>query len=201
MSIREAAQALIDELGEYAVLRFDLRDKVEALRTALAQPEDVMTRFSRINQEMENAGLLHDKAHVDTGKVRAAQSVRTPEMSYRPGSLPMEDKPVAKKPGTGLIVECNATLHDYDINGFPSRIPFEMKPITLAYEGLVVFTPGKLMEVVLVDGSVVIVKQSAPLRDLSDEEIKDIFHNGAWDRQHSHYANFARAIIDAARKA
>ena len=39
------------------------------------------------------------------------------------------------------------------------------------------------------------------MRDLSDEEIKDIFHNGAWDRQHSHYANFARAIIDAARKA
>ena len=44
--------------------------------------------------EQDAAGLLHDKAHVDTGKVRAAQSVRTPEMSYRPGSLTMEDKPV-----------------------------------------------------------------------------------------------------------
>ena len=196
-TLRKAAQDLFDEC-----LASDFNehwDSYKALRAALAQPEDVMVRFSRINQEMD--GLLHDKAHTDTGKTRAAQSVRTPEMSYRPGSLPMEDKPVAKKPGTGLIVECNATLHDYDINGFPSRIPFEMKPITLAYEGLVVFTPGKLMEVVRVDGSVVIVKQSAPLRDLSDEEIKDIFHNGAWDRQHSHYANFARAIIDAARKA
>ena len=70
-----------------------LLDSMEALRTALAQPEDVMVRFSRINQEMD--GLLHDKAHTDTGKTRAAQSVRTPEMSYRPGSLPMEDKPVA----------------------------------------------------------------------------------------------------------
>ena len=60
---------------------------------AMPEIEDVMTRFSKINQEMENAGLLHDKAHVDTGKVRAAQSVRTPEMSYRPGSLRMEDEP------------------------------------------------------------------------------------------------------------
>ena len=63
---------------------------------AMPEIEDVMTRFSRINQEMENAGLLHDKAHVDTGKVRAAQSVRTQEMSYRPGSLPMEGEPFRK---------------------------------------------------------------------------------------------------------
>ena len=92
-TLRKAAQALFDEC-----LASDFNehwDSYKALRASLAaQPEDAMTRFSRINQEMENAGLLHDKAHTDTGKTRAAQSVRTPEMSYRPGSLPMEDKPM-----------------------------------------------------------------------------------------------------------
>ena len=90
-TLRKAAQDLFDEC-----LASDFNehwDSYKALRAALAQPEDVMVRFSRINQEMD--GLLHDKAHTDTGKTRAAQSVRTPEMSYRPGSLPMEDKPVA----------------------------------------------------------------------------------------------------------
>ena len=163
-----------------------------------------LTTVQKLSMNQDAAGLLHDKAHVDTGKVRAAQSVRTPEMSYRPGSLPMEDEPVAKKPGTGLIVEYGTTLHDYDINGFPSRIPFEMKPITLAYEGLVVFTPGKLMEVVRVDGSVVIVKQAAPLRDLSDEEIDKAWRSATIDYT-APYDQFridvARAIIDAARKA
>ena len=163
-----------------------------------------LTTVQKLSMNQDAAGLLHDKAHTDTGKTRAAQSVRTPEMSYRPGSLRMEDAPVAKKPGTGLFVECNATLHDYDINGFPSRIPFEMKPITLAYEGLVVFTPGKLMEVVRVYGSVVIVKQAAPLRELSNEEIKDIelslreyYDNDRYDLSLN---KFARAIIDAARR-
>ena len=42
-----------------------------------------------VPKEPADDGLLHDKAHVDTGAVRAAQSVRT-EMSYRPGSLRLD---------------------------------------------------------------------------------------------------------------
>ena len=94
--LREAAQAALDALDDFdkqctaqsIFVPAEIDTVFDKLRAALAQPEDAMTRFSRINQEMD--GLLHDKAHVDTGKTRAAQSVRTPEMSYRPGSLPMD---------------------------------------------------------------------------------------------------------------
>ena len=90
MSIREAAQDVLEEIDKMRQGTYDPLVGVspanrEALRTALAEPQG----------EPDAAGLLHDKAHTDTGKTRAAQSVRTPEMSYRPGSLPMEDKPVA----------------------------------------------------------------------------------------------------------
>ena len=55
-----------------------------------------LTTVQKLSMNQDAAGLLHDKAHTDTGKTRAAQSVRTPEMSYRPGSLRMEaeDEPM-----------------------------------------------------------------------------------------------------------
>ena len=52
-TLRKAAQDLFDEC-----LASDFNehwDSYKALRAALAQPEDVMVRFSRINQQMENA--------------------------------------------------------------------------------------------------------------------------------------------------
>ena len=86
MSIRESAQAALDALNNSDACHYSgVQTAMSELRRGLAEPQG----------EPDAAGLLHDRAHVDTGKTRAAQSVRTPEMSYRPGSLPMEDAPVA----------------------------------------------------------------------------------------------------------
>ena len=142
---------------------------------AMPEIEDVMTRFSRINQEMENAGLLHDKAHVDTGKVRPAQSVRTPEMSYRPGSLPMdaEDEPV------GWIYKFGKTT-------FLAKLPLTDEYIAGGWTAEPVFT------------------RPQPLRELTEDEIDKAWRSATIDYT-APYDQFridvARAIIDAARKA
>ena len=80
----DAALSIIDVLRHQQPNSQILRGVSSMLHEALAE-----------QTERDAAGLLHDKAHTDTGKIRAAQSVRTPEMSYRPGSLRMEDAPVA----------------------------------------------------------------------------------------------------------
>ena len=76
--LRTAAQAVDDAYFDDAAPDMQMKIAMTALRAALAADKPAAD------------GLLHDKAHVDTGAVRAAQSVRTPEMSYRPGSLRMD---------------------------------------------------------------------------------------------------------------
>ena len=152
----DAALSIIDVLRHQQPNSQILRAVSSMLREALAE-----------QTEQDAAGLLHDKAHVDTGKVRAAQSVRTPEMSYRPGSLPMEDKPVARVTGYyggRCVIE-----------------PLDGKSVFST--GMAVYTRG--------------------MRELSDEEI--IAVADAMDQfslmLQDEIVRFARAIIDAARKA
>ena len=180
-TLRKAAQDLIERwyrwehedrtLPPLSVLREPIEPLFATLRTALAQPEDVMVRFSRINQEMENTGLLHDKAHTDTGKTRAAQSVRTPEMSYRPGSLPMEDEPV------GWIYKFGKTT-------FLAKLPLTDEYIAGGWTAEPVFTrPQPLRE--LSDEEIDACFESV----MFDPEVP------------ASRELIARAIIDAARKA
>ena len=153
----DAALSIIDVLRHQQPNSQILRAVSSMLREALAEPQG----------EPDAAGLLHDRAHVDTGKVRAAQSVRTPEMSYRPGSLPMEDKPVARVTGYyggRCVIE-----------------PLDGKSVFPT--GMAIYTRG--------------------MRELSDEEI--IAVADAMDQfslmLQDEIVRFARAIIDAARKA
>ena len=86
IDLRTAAQAALEAIEDFNVqcrgrqifLPAEIDTAIDALRTALAA-----------DKAPADDGLLHDSVHVDSGKVRAAQSVRT-EMSYRPGSLPMD---------------------------------------------------------------------------------------------------------------
>ena len=152
----DAALSIIDVLRHQQPNSQILRAVSSMLREALAE-----------QTEQDAAGLLHDKAHTDTGKTRAAQSVRTPEMSYRPGSLRMEDAPVAhgvynKKGKIGFV-----TL-------YPDEYPKEK------------FVP--------------LFTRPQPLRELGDEEIQNLYQQSRNGSLCWHF-DFARAIIDAARKA
>ena len=134
-----------------------------------------LTTVQKLSMNQDAAGLLHDKAHVDTGKVRPAQSVRTPEMSYRPGSLPMdaEDEPV------GWIYKFGKTT-------FLAKLPLTDEYIVGGWTAEPVFT------------------RPQPLRELSNDEIDKAWRSATIDYT-APYDQFridvARAIIDAARKA
>jgi len=172
-TLRKAAQALIERwyrwehedrtLPPLSVLREPIEPLFATLRTALAEPQG----------EPDAAGLLHDKAHTDTGKVRAAQSVRTPEMSYRPGSLPMEaeDEPV------GWIYKFGKTT-------FLAKLPLTDEYIAGGWTAEHVFT------------------RPQPLRELGDEEIDKAWRSVDYTVPYDQFRiDVARAIIDAARKA
>ena len=218
-TLRKAAQALIERwyrwehedrtLPPLSVLREPIEPLFATLRTALAQPEDVMVRFiSRINQEMD--GLLHDKAHTDTGKVRAAQSVRTPEMSYRPGSLPMEAD--INQLCAVMIRHGLATGHGDTMAQVIEHLDLGLTEIRSAEDEPVAHgvynKKGKIGFVTLYPDEypkekiVPLFTHPQPLRDLTDDEIfavenavpDDIIGDRAWTLY------FARAIIDAARK-
>ena len=173
-TLRKAAQAAFDkwadtydhDSNEWLDMGFG-ESFIKGYETAaaLAEPQG----------EPDAAGLLHDKAHVDTGKVRAAQSVRTPEMSYRPGSLPMD----AEDKSVGWIYKFGKTT-------FLAKLPLTDEYIAGGWTAEPVYT------------------RPQPLRELSDEEIDKAWRSTAIDYTAPYDAfriAVGRAIIYAARKA
>ena len=198
--LRDAAIAALDMLGRSGACHHSL----------------VQSAMSELRQ-----GLLHDKAHIDSGAVRAAQSVRT-EMSYRPGSLPMDaPEPIPLHPNLPVPTDTFGkpdTIAQWFIcphcKGESPLRPAEQtaQPVAWMYQHDETGRVGFVEQWQLDHGyreanprlTIIapLYTHPAPIGDLSDEEIDKAWRGATIDYT-APYDNFrrevARAIIAAAR--